>query len=180
MKEQVNEFKENIKRFAKEQKDNPNCLGVFLEGENLMKEENEETRSKELTESQKMYFKSRIDFKSYRYWTGGILLRTKRVILEALRIGCVVSVKSKTNSLYYTFEKNDAETLKIDNKETKKVFYKLYQVDKYTTHGTAFYLGSFDTKEKAVEFAQTLKVNYFVIEKITKDEFGNDISNELI
>jgi len=69
-------------------------------------------KHEELTDSEKKYFKSRIDFKGYRYWTGGIPLRTKKVILEALRIGCVVSVKSRTSSLFYTL--NTKQTRKED------------------------------------------------------------------
>lgn len=60
-----------------------------------------------LTENQKRHFKSIIDFKGYKYWTGGILLTTKEKILEALKIGCVVSVKSKTSSFFQTIRADD-------------------------------------------------------------------------
>lgn len=66
------------------------------------------------------------------------------------------------------------------NKKMTKVSYKFYKVGKYTIHGTAYYLGSFNSKEDAIKFADNQNIDYFVIEKVTKDSFGNDISNELV
>jgi len=65
--------------------------------------------TKELTDSQRRYFKSRIDFKNYRYWVKGLpAFKTKKLVLEALRLGHVVSVKSKTSSLFYTIQASDS------------------------------------------------------------------------
>lgn len=59
-------------------------------------------------------FEGQIDLKNYRYWTGGIPLRTKEAILEALKIGCRVSRRSKTNNYFRVLEQNK-ETGKIEN-----------------------------------------------------------------
>ena len=61
---------------------------------------------KGLTEYQERYFKSRIDLKTHRYWVTGLpVFQTKKLILEALRLGLTVSCKSKTSSEFHTLDK---------------------------------------------------------------------------
>jgi len=69
---------------------------------------------KEIIIKQGKDFKEQIDLKKYRYWTGGIPLRTKEAILKALKIGCKVSLKSKTNNYFRVLEQNK-ETGKVEN-----------------------------------------------------------------
>ena len=71
-----------------------------------MLEDKKIEKENSLTNSQKRYFKSRIDFKTHRYWVKGLpVFRTKKLILEALRFGLTISCKSKINSEFHTMRK---------------------------------------------------------------------------
>ena len=68
----------------------------------------------------------------------------------------------------------------MKNEETKKIVYKIYKVGKYTIQGTAYYLGSYNTKEEAEAFARDFNIDYYVIEKVVIDSQGNLESTTLL